>query len=352
MILRQSFEDFLSNTVSLDDTRKDRVQSAHWSVRDQLTSIDEVAERVTGRGTYLQGSYPLHTATRPCDENGAYDVDIVLAADFRDDNGRMWNARRVLPWLQDHIESIGLYEGRTTPNVPCIRIDYESDDQRFHLDVVPAHRPDTMQGPIQIAPDWTKSDPKGYIEWFDGQCRDAARLRHVVRLLKYWRNLRGSSPNSMILTTLAAQHAPSDAKSLDDALVTTMQALNTWIQDQDLGSIEVPNPSMPEEDLAQNWSRLQQRRFRERLSNATATAEEALDCEDEEETIKSWNAPELFDDRFPKTVRGLGEEARDVAAAMSSGGLAVGQEGRISPDSERAGHDVPKSGGFYGPDDE
>lgn len=348
MILRQSFEDFLRNTVSLDDTRKDRVQSAHWSVRDRLTSIDEVAERVTGRGTYLQGSYPLHTAIRPCDQDAAYDVDIVLAADFRDDKGRMWNGRRVLPWLQVHIESIGLYEGKTTRKARCIRIDYESDNQRFHLDVVPAHRPDTMQGPIQIAPDWATSDPKGYIEWFDEQCREADRLRHVVRLLKYWRNLRGCGPNSMILTTITAHHIPADARSLDDVLVKTMRALNTWMEDQDLGGIEISNPSMPEENLARNWAYIEQHRFQERLSNATAKAEEAISCDDEEETIDLWNAPELFDGQFPKTVRGLGEQAREVAAAMSSGGLAVGPDGRVPPNSERESHDVPKSGGFYG----
>jgi len=350
MFLRQSFEEFLSNRVSLDDIREDRVKRAHHTVREKLTSIDEVAERTTGRGTYLQGSYPLHTAVRPCDEDGAYDVDVVLAADFTDEQGGLESGHRALTWLRTCIESIGTYEGKTVRKSRCIRIDYESDDQRFHLDVVPAHRPNTLQGPIQIAPDWAKSDPKGYIDWFDNQCDDASRLRHVVRLLKYWRNLRDGGVNSMILTTIVANHAPSEAESLDDALVKTMSSLNSWIQGQNLTSVEVPNPSMPEEDLARNWSYVEKRRFQRQLSEATEKAEEAIGSEEEETTIELWNEPELFDGQFPKTVRGLGEEAREVAAAMAGGGLAVDQGGRVSPNSGDSGQDVPDNGGFFGTD--
>jgi hypothetical protein len=350
MYLRQSFEDFLRDRVSLDDTRKDRVKRAHHSVRERLTSIDEVAEQATGKGTYLQGSYPLHTAVRPCNEDGVYDVDVVLAADFRDERGQMVSGHRVLPWLRNCIKSIRMYEGKTMRKNRCIRIDYRSDNQRFHLDVVPAHRPDTLQGPIRLVPDWTESDPRGYIDWFRNQCDDTARLRHVVRLLKYWRNLRGVEVNSMILTTIVADHVPSEVKSLDDSLVKTMSSLNSWMQGQSLTSLEVPNPSMSEEDLARNWPYVKKRRFCSQLSKATEKAEEAVGCEDEETTIELWNDPELFDGHFPKTVRGLGKEPREVAGAMGSGGLAVGQAGRVSTSPDGSGQGVPGNGGFFGSD--
>ncbi len=348
MRLKQSFDDFLRNTVSLDETRKNRVQRAHQFVREKLTAIDEVAKRKTGRGTYLQGSYPLHTAVRPCDENEAYDVDVVLAADFMKEDGRMIPGRRALRWLQDCLESIGTYQGKTIRKSCCVRIDYESDDQRFHLDVVPAHQPDTLQGPIKIPPDWSQSDPRGYIDWFRSQCDGDDWLLHVVRLLKYWRNLQGITPNSMILTTLAAHHSPAEAGSLDDALVKTMSSIKDWMQSQTLGRIEVHNPPMQGEDLARNWPAHRQRRFRNRLSVALETAEEALDSTDEKDTITLWNQPELFDGTFPKTVRGLAEGAKEKAAAMGSGGLAVDPRGRVSTSPDRSGRDVPDNGGFYG----
>mgnify|MGYP002761951547 FL=1 len=348
MRLKQSFDDFLRNTVSLDETRMNRVQRAHHFVREKLTAIDEVAERKTGRGTYLQGSYPLHTAVRPCDENEAYDVDVVLAADFLKEAGRMIPGMRVLRWLQDCLESIGTYQDKTTRKSCCVRIDYESDDQRFHLDIVPAHRPNTLRGPIKIPPDWSQSDPRGYIDWFRSQCDGDDWLLHVVRLLKYWRNLQGITPNSMILTTLAAHHSPAEAGSLDDALVKTMSSIKDWMQSQTLGRIEVHNPPMQGEDLARNWPAHRQRRFRNRLSVALETAEEALDSTDEEDTITLWNQPELFDGTFPKTVRGLAEGAKEKAAAMGSGGLAVDPRGRVSTSPDRSGRDVPDNGGFYG----
>lgn len=324
------------------------MQRAHQFVREKLTSIDEVAERKTGRGTYLQGSYPLHTAVRPCDETEAYDVDVVLAADFRKETERIISGSRVLQWVQDCLESIGTYQGKTTRKSCCVRIDYESDDQRFHLDVVPAHRPNTLQGSIKIPPNWSQSDPRGYIDWFRSQCGGDDWLLHVVRLLKYWRNLQNSTPNSMILTTLAAQHSPSNAESLDDALVKTMSSIKGWMQGQTLGRIEVPNPSMQKENLARNWSSHHQHRFQNRLSGALATAKEALDSTDEEESINLWNQPELFNEQFPKTVRGLAEGAKKKAAAMGSGGLTVGQSGQVSAAPDRTGRDVPENGGFYG----
>lgn len=348
MRLKQSFEDFLQNKVSLDGTRRDRIQSAHQSVREKLTSIDEVDGRIIGRGTYLQGSYPLHTAVRPCSEDDAYDVDVVLAADFRREVGGMISGHRVLRWLQGHLESIGTYKGKTSIKSRCVRIDYEADDQRFHLDVVPGHCLNTLQGPIKVPPDWSTSDPRGYIDWFRKQCSSDDWLLHVVRLLKYWRNVQNSGPNSMLLTTLAASHITDEAESLGEALQKTISAVYGWMENQNLGSIEVPNPSMPEENLARSWSYPEQVRFRRRLSSAVELAEEALGSKDEEETIELWNAPELFDGHFPKTTRGLGDDAKEKAAAMTGGGLAIGEDGRLFTGPDRSGREVPDNGGFYG----
>lgn len=346
MYLRKSFEHFLSNKVNLDATRMERVKRAHQSVRSELKTIDEVTEILTGM--YLQGSYALLTACRPCGAHTEYDVDIVLAADFRSKGGRMKNGWQVLRWLQRQIEGISLYAGKTEILKHCVRIKYESDGQRFHLDVVPAHRPDHVDGPIQIAPDWALSDPRGYLTWFEKRRRRSERLRHIVRLLKYWRNLRGGGPNSMILTTLAAWHAPTAYRSLDDALVQTMSSLNAWLQDQSPHHIEVINPSLEEENLARNWHAGDVASFQRRFQTATEMATEALSCKDEERTIGIWNAPELFDRHFPKTLRGLGDKAKAFAAAMSSKVAFTDPNGKVGfiPSKGRSAARV--SGGFFG----
>ena len=345
MLLRNSFEDFLTGTVSLDDTRMSRVQSAHRSVRRKLKGIEAVRAVLTG--FYLQGSYALLTACRPCGDQTEYDVDLVLAADFRDDRGRLPSGWRVLNWLQRQIESISLYEGKTTVKKCCVRIDYESDGQRFHLDVVPAHRPDTKQGVIRVAPGWGYSNPRGYKRWFELRRKRSKRLRHVVRLLKYWRNLQECGPNSMILTTLAARHAPKEFRSLDDALVKTMRGMNGWLQEQNIYGAQVLNPSLEEEDLARDWWGMDVAMFQHLLGAATDKAEEALASKDEAETIELWNGAKLFDGRFPKTLRGLGEDAKAAAEAIGDG-LAVTPAGLVSIGAGRSCPTVEKGGGFYG----
>jgi hypothetical protein len=349
MLLKRSFDSFLNDTVSLDDTRRNRIIRAHHSVRDRLKAIDEVRDRLSG--TYLQGSYALQTVVRPLDREAAYDVDVVLAADFSDGHDNLVGGRQALRWLRDHIESIGLYEGKTTIKSHCVCIDYESDGQRFHLDVVPAHRPETTRGTIRIPPDWSESNPKGYIEWFEGQCREVERLRHTVRLLKFWRNLQACGPNSMVLTTLAAWHAPACARSLDDALIKTLHSLADWAREADMLSVEIPNPALPNEDLARNWRGGERIEFHNRLAVASETAEEALNCKDKEETVRLWNADELFAGEFPTHVEEPEvERAKQVSAAMMVGNAGVSGSGRVSTDPSPSDQKAPDSGGFYGPE--
>lgn len=346
MYLRKSFEHFLSNKVNLDATRMERVKRAHRSVRSELKAIDEVSAILTGM--YLQGSYALLTACRPCGAHTEYDVDIVLAGDFRGEDRRLMNGLQVLHWLQSKIESIGLYTGKTKILEHCVRIKYESDGQRFHLDVVPAHRPNHTDGPIHIAPDWTLSDPKGYSKWFEKRRRKSQRLRHIVRLLKYWRNLQGNSPNSMILTTLAAWHCPADYRSLDHALVQTMTSMNQWLQDQSPTAIDVRNPSQEEENLARNWHAGDVASFQSRFQAATQMAEEALACKDEERTIDIWNTSELFDGHFPKAIYGLGDKAKAHASAMSSKRAFVDPNGKVKLSPGKNSAAAKASGGFFG----
>ena len=175
-------------------------------------------------------------------------------------------------------------------------------------------------------------------------------MRHITRLLKYWRNLHGGGPNSMILTTLVGQHAPGDGayRTLDHALAQTMTSMSKWLADNlDLFfGIEIPNPALEEEDLARGWSGAHS--FHDRLKAATELAKEAICSKDEQETIELWNAPDLFDGRFPKTVRGLGEPERDAHSAMESGSLSVNATGTIGISGEKDDQRVPDNGGFYG----
>lgn len=358
MFLSATFDNFIQNVVSLDRTRLNRIQRAHNAVRSDIEALDPVREISTGP-TFLQGSYAIYTPVRPCDKEASYDVDIVLPADFRNERSQLPNGRSVIRWLKSQIEQNGQYSDKTEVKGQCVRINYEADEGRFHLDFVPAHTLDPTEIPVQVPPDWSPSDPRGYREWFEkqaGRLEEKRHLRYIVRMLKYWRNLRGVGPNSMILTTLSAQAAPSegDYRSIDQALVTTMEGICEALDVENLRDVEIPNPSLPEENLARDWSVAEILRFKRALSKATETAQDAIDSLNGSETAELWNSPVLFDGEFPVPEEDPSEEARAAGAAMAGGGLSFDSDGYASTDPNPDGHGstVPDNGGFYGADSE
>lgn len=353
MFLSETFDDFIHDVVSLDDTRLNRIQRAHNAVRSDIEALDAVQEVSTGP-SFLQGSYAIHTPVRPCDGE-SYDVDIVLPADFRNEHGRLPGGHSVVRWLRDQIEENDRYSGKTKVKRRCVRINYEADEGRFHLDFVPAHTLNPAEGPIQVPPDWSSSHPKGYKEWFEkqaAQLEEKRHLRYIVRMLKYWRNLQGAGPNSMILTTLSTQAAPNEDgyRSIDQALVSTMQGIFEALDSENLADIEIQNPSLPKENLARDWSVAEMLRFKRKLSEATETAREALANPEASETAELWNSPVLFDGEFPIPEEDPGQEARVAGAAMANGGLSFDSDGHVSTDLDSHGSadTVPDNGGFYG----
>lgn len=331
--------------MNLDQRRKDRIISAHHSVRDRLEKDDWVSCRLVG--TRLQGSYALGTAIRSPHESGTYDVDVVLGLKLNDPRTGLPSGYSVLKETQDALEAISLYSGKTEILKCCVRVTYAQDGLDFHLDLVPAHVPEKMGDPLQIPPDWCKTNPIGYIDWFELKNRKTSGyLRKVVRLLKYWRDLQQlESPNSMVLTTLVGQFIMEDPLSIDEALIHVFGEILKWAEnDSDQPVPIVQNPSLPEEDLARDWDCEQFIRFRDHLKSAYQDAQKALDSKDEEEAISLWNGPHLFDGKFPTEVSNCGKDRQKVANDFTGAKISVGPCGGIGV----SGITPPYNKGFYG----
>jgi hypothetical protein len=133
-----------------------------------------------------------------------------------------------------------------------------------------------------------------------------------------------------------------------------MEGICEALNDEDLSDIEVPNPSLPEENLARDWSVAEMLCFKRTLSEATETAKEALRKPKASETAELWNSPVLFDGEFPVPDEDPSEDAREVGAAMASGGLSFGSNGPVSTnhESNSSTDTVPDNGGFYGAETE
>lgn len=329
MLLKKSFSKFLKDRVNLNQSRIDRIVSSHHSVRDKLAEDGWVSDHLVR--TRLQGSYALETAIRSPHESGTYDVDVVLGLKLMRSGG-LPSGYSVLKKTRDALEAVPLYSGKTEILRCCVRVDYAHDGLDFHLDVVPTHVPDEMSDPLQIPREWDKTNPIGYINWFNDQNRKTSGyLRKVVRLLKYWRDLQQlESPNSMVLTTLAGQFIPGNARSVDDALVHVLGRILEWTENNaDQSAPPVLNPLLLEENLARNWNYSQFLKFRDHLKPAYRDAKKALDSKEEEEAINLWNGSHLFNGKFPTELSNPGKKYRDISNDFSEAAVSVGSIGRI-----------------------
>ena len=347
MILKKAFDKLLCDRVNLNRTRIDRIISAHHSVREKLKEDEWISRYLVD--SKLQGSYALRTAIRSPYKEGTYDVDVVLGLNLEGKYGELPSGISVLKNVQSALEQVSLYSGKTKILNCCIRIAYSSDGLDFHLDVVPAHVPDGMRDPLQIPRDWDKTNPLGYIDWFNETNRDGSgHLRWVVRLVKYWKELHElKSPNSMVLTTLAGQFLPEEALSVDDALVKVLGGMVAWADWHSVGEkLEVPNPSLPAENLARDWRYDEFTLFRDHLILAYEDATKARYSMDERETIDLWNGPHLFDGHFPTDLH-IHEEKkyREVANDFRKGDLIVGKNGIVGGIT---GYKTSYNKGFYG----
>lgn len=325
MVLNSSFEKFLDR-IKLDDTRAGKIQAAHNTLRDYLAEDDEIKPRFYE--SFLQGSYRLNTAVRP-QGDGEYDVDVILSLNLKKDDGTMMVAKDVIEWVANRLKLSDRYKEKVKPRRRCVRVNYA---QGLHMDITPAHCDGNTDGVLLVPPDWSESHPKGFREWCIKCQENSANFFYpAVKMLKWWRNIHygdDGSPKSMIFTTMAGLHIPAKSNSYDEALVTTMESINIFLQ-LNPSVPTIKNPSLETEILSSRWSLSDYWKFRDDLNSATKQARRALDEKDEEKTIEIWNSLVLYSDTFPKSKKQLEEEARKMAEAMQNGKLGVTSSGQI-----------------------
>src|ERR1051326_380268 len=325
MVLKQSFEDFIEK-ISLDQTRRTKIQSAHNAVREFLAADEEIKKRFLD--SYLQGSYRLHTADRPQGDQ-KFDADVILLLNLKIENGGLLDSKWVIDWIVTRLKTSEKYKDKVQAGKKCVCIDYEDG---FHLDIVPAHCPDETKDVILVPPDRKESNPKGYREWCVKRNDNSNKNFYpVVKMLKWWRNIHlggDASPKSILLTTIIGLQIPKMDGSDDEVLVKTMENIMNFL-DANLLVPEVKNPSLESEIISKSWSLQEYLDFKERFKKASEKARKALEEKDEQKTIDLWNSDVLFKGTFPKTVRGLDTEAKSFGEALSTGKLAVSSSGVI-----------------------
>jgi hypothetical protein len=95
------------------------------------------------------------------------------------------------------------------------------------------------------------------------------------------------------------------------------------LEDNDVPFVE--NPSLPDENLARNWTKLKAQRFLNKLRTLKDDCQDAMDEVDKEESRKLWQA--IFGSAdFPSTLG----EAENMAKSIQTGSVFVSSTGELN----------------------
>ena len=293
---KKQLEILFSDLASLINISNKLFQAAD----DEYTALGKWIDKKTEEGStpfivsiYPQGSFALGTVIKPISDEDDYDVDLVCQVE----NGSHLSAKElkidvVKPWLIGYKKTKNDIEEKRR----CWHVEYE-DVPNFHMDVIPAiprypsNADSTMisitdkdedRNPIYT---FLGSNPKGYIKWFFGRCRQKKTksvngkiinyemaqqedlkqnkyktvLQKAVQILKRHRDVMfeddiDNKPISIIITTLAGQIYSGEDTILDTILgfVNGVENYLNAHRKED-GSYSIPNPSYMGEDFADKW---------------------------------------------------------------------------------------------------
>jgi hypothetical protein len=272
-------------------------------LRDKtVSSYEDVGGSLIDQGgdlwsVYPQGSFTLGTVTRPPNEDGEYDIDVVChkavkktsttQEKLKNEVGDMLEVYEKEKAADDDSDDsddspiLSINESRR-----CWTLSYDG----FHLDVVPCvadeEYPPTsiLVTDLKLRP-WHHSNPKGYADWFRDRSLEMihaleakaeeigvpvvpnwtvrSTLQRMVQVMKWHCALHFADdlddrPPSIIITTLAA-HAYSGETDLFTATVNAVRGMPKHIT-QVGDKWWVRNPAHEMENFADKWNEHDERR--------------------------------------------------------------------------------------------
>ncbi len=308
----EEFLEDLAEELSVPPSRYEQAERSYSSLGEWLHR-DASTVRQYDPMVYVQGSFRLGTTIRPSNDEEDYDIDSVC--EFRRLSKASLTQIHLKTLLGTEIEA---YRNAQNMNKPlregrrCWVLDY-ADGAQFHMDVVPA-LPNGQSARLlletqgfdarwtstaiaitdnegaayrHITDDWSRSNPKGYSEWFKTRMAailerrkrvlaEAVRasvedipdykvrtpLQAAVMILKRHRDHSFQDraevrPISVIMTTLAA-HSYNGEETIGRALAAILSDMDKHIQRHD-GRYWVSNPTDPLENFADKWAEYPER---------------------------------------------------------------------------------------------
>lgn len=283
-----AFNEFLVNTVNLNQTRLDqlegRVQAIVACLKGDATIGAKYQDHIP------QGSWPHKTIIKPL-EGEEFDADFLLL--LKEDLSWSANPKEYLQQVRSAFKRSATYKDMVRQKTRCVRIVYAND---CHVDVVPhLVLADGRQVIINSAGNvFEDTNPQGFTDWMKEKDDLAnGNFRRVIRLLKYLRDFKETfSCPSVILTTLLGEHVQSfDAATRYADVPTTLrnltEDLSSWLSLYfTMPTIE--DPSCPGTKFNHRWDEATYENFRTRLMDYASAIAAAYDEPDEAKSLAAW----------------------------------------------------------------
>lgn len=323
MKLTDHFKDFLDDTVNLNATRLDQLESSVGSIKDFIKGA-EWKPRV--KYFTEQGSWAHRTIIKPV-EDKAFDADLLVMIAPVDG----WDAGTYLTSLHSVFAASGLYKDKVKLYSHCVTIEYAGERK---IDIAPCVV-DRVSSPSEEVCNsdlnrFEASAPDDYTRWLleRNSWTGENALRKVTRLLKYLRDIREPfiCP-SFLLTTLLGERIhfgdslnTADFADIPTALRTIVARLDDWLQARPARP-QVTNPVLSSEVISEVMSEQEYANFRTKVHEYRDWIDDAYKEEKRDESIGKWRR--VFGDAFAKGIAidkaaRVTEAARHALASLGS----------------------------------
>jgi hypothetical protein len=292
-------EDILTRiavSLELDETRKQRMESAYNAVYDILQK-DEIFFSKVDFLVYPQGSKAIGTTVKP---RGKEEFDLDITVEIRDPYYN-YTSSEIYNHLIRVLSNNDIYKEKLVKKNRCARIDYVGD---FHMDVLPGciviNGDSKIMVPDRELSSWTSSNPKGYANWFTQKAETVSSsnlnkafrtfsalneakaeqeelpnddvygkepLKRAVQLTKRYRDIYFEKnpkhkTSSIVLTTIFGElyeGEPSIYQTIDSILNKIVKRYTDYqylFESQGIYKrIKVLNPVNSDEDFTEKWDK-------------------------------------------------------------------------------------------------
>ena len=316
MKLIDQFDIFLEDTVNLNQTRIDTLESRVESIENFLGISSYNA---TINSFSAQGSWAHKTIIKPV-KGKEFDADLVMFV--QPFNG--WTAKDYVNELWQIFTNSNRYKDKMLRGTRCVVVNYAAD---FHLDIIPCVIDREYSSTFEVCNKnediYEPTASEAYTDWLSKRnfWTGNDMLRDVTKLLKYLRDIKTRySVKSILLTTLLGNEVEILDQYLQEtyfcdlptSLHTLMGRLDDYLQSNSRMPV-VENPVLPEETFNRHWDDDKYANFRNCIHRYREWIDDAYSEQDRNESISKWRM--VFGEEFAKS------EAKAIACFSESSSL-------------------------------